>query len=809
MILLAGQIFTADTRHLIYESGDDVETISYVIKGSVTIDSPNGSKTASAGSFIATEDIYCSFYSADYYAEAGTQLLPLMADSSSSLVQFLNANPTIHDKIAIPVCKLIVQLHSLYEDLYRDTAGLYANMNEAYEEYIKCCHSISVKPEHFLMPHEAEHYNFEAQDFAKNYNIIASLAANPAKAEAVYKANGVKFLRIQTNLISNIYTTYDDMAFYLRSLISMYVGKTDNCLFALVAKLCRQSSKDTAMFSLLENMRSTIKSFDTDVLSHTGIALDIDYNRVDLFFNMASAADFDSNTDNYDTGSDFEGDLDLDYSPYDEMTADDNFADNNAGSTEGNNNADNYDNDDNEYDSYYDEMPDFSNTLKQLCVYADLSDRYNEFNGYVEHFISLPDKESRDDSVRVFRKTFTNAYFELYEEVFVHYARANERNRIVEIFLDFGLLDERLLTDAQLEFICTIPPLNHTKPCKVYRMREWLMKVYKGEEIPSKNEFDMEYVDYVRDRKKNEALSPEMERQLLSDNELKVRYEIQNMLKYNCRLLNGKLLSFFPMLHMGNFERGIQDMLLTSEMVNEQVTALTQIDYSIFYREMLFADVEKKIEKESIQKEIFPIFVLFPVAGINSIMWQEISGKRSNSEGRIFLPAFFDGKMEDTFLNLFAKYHWELCKTIQGGAWNNIAVPSLTSEYSDYIQFYRKNKELSPEKKELIKNQISRCRNNMREIFASDFVIWMKYESAGSIRLNKIARRILATYCPFSKEIRQRLHSQPVFEEAMSKYTREKQKKCKELSLRYKALEKKGAEFTKELLDTQRFYEEL
>ncbi len=790
MVLLAGQIFTADSRTLIYESGDEVETISYVAKGSVTINKPSGSQTITAGNFVGFEDIYSGYYSADYTAEAGTQLVPVIAESPDSLVQFLNTNQAIHDKLAVPVCKLIVQLHDVYQNLYNDTADLYSTIEYAHERYVQCSREFSIKPENFIMPNNVDNYKFDAQDFAKNYNVMASLSSAPAKAEAVYKANGVKFLRIQTMLIKSIFTAYDDLAFYLRSLLSMFVGKTDNCLFALVARLCKKSKKSNSVMFLLEDMKVTVNNLDTNVQQHTGIALDIDYNRVDLFFNMASdATEDDSYADAMDE-LDLDLDLDLDYSPYDDIEEE-------------------QPEETNEYEEYYDDMPDFSNTLKQLCMFAELGSRYDEFNEYVERFIALPDKESRDDSVRMFRKLFTAAYFELYEEVFVHYARSGERNRLVEIFLDFGLLDERLLTDAQLEFICSVPPLNRTQPCKVYRMKDWLMKVYKGEEIPSKNEFDMEYVDYVRDRKKNEALSPEKERQLLSDNELKVRYEIQNMLKYNCRLLNGNLLSFFPMLHMGNFERGLDDMILTSEKINEQVTALTNIDYSIFYREMLYADVEKKIEKESIQKEIFPIFILFPVAGVNSIMWQEISGKRSNSEGRIFLPSFFEGKMEDTFLNIFAKYHWELCKSIQGGAWNNIAVPSLTSEYSDYIQFYRKNKELSPEKKEALKNQMSRCRNNMREIFAFDFVIWMKYESAGSIRLNKVARRILATYCPFSKAIRERLTSQPIFDEAMTKYNRDKQKKVKELALRYKALEKKGAEFTPELIETQRFYEEL
>ena len=85
----------------------------------------------------------------------------------------------------------------------------------------------------------------------------------------------------------------------------------------------------------------------------------------------------------------------------------------------------------------------------------------------------------------------------------------------------------------------------------------------------------------------------------------------------------------------------------------------------------------------------------------------------------------------------------------------------------------------------------------------------MKYESTGSIRLNKVARRMLATYCPFKKEIRKRIASQPIFEEAMAKFERDRQKKCKELTLRFKALENKGATIVEELAATQHFYEEL
>ena len=807
MNIIAGKVNTFDARTLVYEKGERIDTVCYIKNGSFTIDNGTSSTVVNAGNFVGIKDIYNEFYSADYYAETGAEIIPIIADSPSSFSQFLSSNPTIHELLVIPLCSLIVELHDIYCTLYSDIADFYKSIESSYERYIQCCSDYSFSAADFMMPHDASLYSFEEQSFSKNYNIVANLVGQDKKIQSVYNTNGIKFLKLQLAIINDIFTTYDDMTFYLRSMVALFASKSEHCLFALTTELCSKTNESKQVTLLLEDMKTALTKFDSAIYAHSGISLDVDYNRVDFYFMTTKSSDNDNdNYTDFNYGDNDDDDDDMYANAFDDDDDDEDFFNLNMDYASENETEDtSY-----EEDSYDDEdYPNLSNTLKQLCDYGKLSARYDEFNTYIEKFMALDDKESRDDSVRLFRKSFTVAYYELYEEVFIQYAKSGTKNRLVELFLNYGLLDERLLTDAQLEFLCSIPPLAKTAPCKIYRMKDWLMRVYRGEEIPSKNEFDMEYVDYVRDKKKNEGLTTDQERKLLNDNEIKVRFEIQNMLKYNCRLLNGSLLSFFPMLHMGNFESDFENMLLTSERINEQISALLEIDYSIFYREMLYENKKERIDKETIQKEIFPNIILFPVAGINGIMWQEISGKRSNSEGRIFLPSLFSGKLEDVFITIFGRYHWELCKTIQGTAWNNILVPSLTSEYSDYIQFYKKNKELTAEKKELLKNQFTRCRNNMREIFVYDYTIWMKYESTGSIRLNKIARRMLATYCPFRKEIRKKIVSQPIFEEAMAKFERDRQKKCKEVMLRFKALENKGAKIVDELAATQRFYEEL
>ncbi|MCR5153659.1 MAG: cyclic nucleotide-binding domain-containing protein, partial [Lachnospiraceae bacterium] len=110
-------------------------------------------------------------------------------------------------------------------------------------------------------------------------------------------------------------------------------------------------------------------------------------------------------------------------------------------------------------------------------------------------------------------------------------------------------------------------------------------------------------------------------------------------------------------------------------------------------------------------------------------------------------------------------------------------------------------------RKEKIKLQIAKGKNNSREIFVIDYEQWIKSEAAGGMRLNKVAREILATYCPFNKEIRTALESQPPFAEAVARFNRETQKKVHEVELHFRAIQQKQqVTLPKELEDTLAFY---
>jgi hypothetical protein len=151
-------------------------------------------------------------------------------------------------------------------------------------------------------------------------------------------------------------------------------------------------------------------------------------------------------------------------------------------------------------------------------------------------------------------------------------------------------------------------------------------------------------------------------------------------------------------------------------------------------------------------------------------MWQEIEGRKRTTPARMMLSIFHMEDLTETLVRLTGDYRWEMCKRIQGARWNDVSEPSLTSEYFDYIQFYKKNRDLSTDAKDKIKLAMQKAKNSFKEMFIKDYSTWVLYEGAGSPRMNKISRTILFTYCPFTKEVRNRLKANPLYSEMMERY---------------------------------------
>lgn len=457
------------------------------------------------------------------------------------------------------------------------------------------------------------------------------------------------------------------------------------------------------------------------------------------------------------------------------------------------------------------EMNNLLGSAEQIMKYAKYpDDAAAELREVLEQYIALPDRESQDDGLRSLRKKLTEHFYSLYGLAFgAAFGKSRKLPRAVELFLDYGYLSERLLEKRQLEELLRISPVTFNTPCQVFTIRQWMTAIYKGEREPSRNDLGQDFSEVLRELRKQGRITEEKEEELKTNPAMRLDYELKNMFAKVNRLCSGQLTTFVPILHSEQLIGDATEAFNSSKKINEIIVELSQLDYSIFYREALFVDTARGVERETIQKEVFPDIILCPTVGSNIMMWQEITGRKRDTRGRFIAPILSYGSLRDMLIKAMGEFRWALCKTVQGANWNNIQYKSLTSEYSDYIQFYRKNRDLSDEKKEKLKLQIQRGRNSLSRIFTMDYETWIKSESAGSVKLNKVVREMMATYCPFKADVKMALQKQPLYEEAFSRLNREKVKKIHELELRYRAIEKTGAELPEELVATMRYYKEL
>lgn len=449
-----------------------------------------------------------------------------------------------------------------------------------------------------------------------------------------------------------------------------------------------------------------------------------------------------------------------------------------------------------------------SNSLKKILDYSEIDAKEaSRYTIIVSQYMNLADRNSSDNDIRKLRKEIAEGFYNIYEKVFFKAIKDPEAGRVIELFLNFGFMDEKEFDkDMLAELYYFKPDLSGSK-YQMFTIFEWLKAIYEGRREPSKDEFDKDYKETVRQEKAMRHLSAAEESKMLADQTAKVQFEIHNLFKVINRLTTNEITIFSPILTQKKFNKSVRKMFLSAKKLTETMDGILKIDYSLFHREQMHYDPEHKIDNIMVMKQVLPDIILMPNVGNRGIMWQDISEKKRDTPARFVLSAFFNGNLETSLINMAAVYRWEICRTIQGNYWNDIREHSLTSEYCDYVQFYRKNKDLTEEAKEKIRAQFKACRNSFREMFAKDYEVWVKYESQNSIRLNKVARNILYMYCPFAAEYRKKLEAQPIFNAAAARFNRERTKKVRELKIFNSNVLKRNGQITEILQSNLDFYE--
>lgn len=441
-------------------------------------------------------------------------------------------------------------------------------------------------------------------------------------------------------------------------------------------------------------------------------------------------------------------------------------------------------------------------------------DQAKEFNTLLLKLKSMQNPLDPDTEARKVRKNVSKFYWEIYDSACVKYIKSGGSvPKHVEMMLKFGYMDERLLDVNHLTFLYTYTDPtenNYRAEIPTTFCQDWLQKIYDRKITTSIDELGETYFDRIKRESKDANYKRESDIPPdIDTSESRLKYEINAMYSPNVRLTTGNPATHLPILSRYHITIPLEKSIVTRKLIVDTIDSILAIDYTAFNREIVYNDEEIHIHKEMVQRAVIPDFLFVPSIGGRIMAWQPFSilkGMGSKeSRGRIVLPVFVVGDLKTMLLEAIAAFRWELCKDILGPDWNNISIASITSEYTDYVQFFKKNKDLSIEVKEKLAAEFKRFRTD-RDRFTHDYLQWIKFESEGVQRLNKVVRSIFYKHIPFKKDIRDKVSKLPAYGDMHNRFTNIRARQFKELEARYRKYQRPDGGYPPVLQENINFY---
>lgn len=745
----------------IYKKGDAIDSISIVLKGKVSIQNGCIRSVVGVGSVLGVTDLYEGNYRSDFIAYEDAVVTRVPISSVKDLIIFCENSKAYSGHIISYLSKYIQVLFNTQQNIYDVIIGFNKFLNEIYEEYKQSCLDNMLNPINIDISGLSVN-EIPATNMTEEIEYYIACNRIPSEIQKEYYAHGkaifMKHISEQINIISGIYDACKVMARVIDKIAGLFINNYDS-LFNVVKKLVLTLSEiDVDNGNWIEKGKtivSRIEKLEEFCKENMGRDLGIDKNFLMKEYKVLLAG-CESQEEN----------------------------------------------------SVEKILNNLRDSTSQILAYADANEEEKaEFISCIDEYKALTDIYSKENDVMKLRHRMSDIFYSLYLRIFKKAYVDIEVPDCVRLFLDYGFADEKLLTREELEELVSENENDVlSEPCNVYTISQWLTLIYNGEKEPSKNDFDLDYEENLREMLKNKEITQKEANMLQDDRDKKLEYEINNFFKTNNRLVSTNVTTFFPILCSDKINMGVAKTKLTKYRINSAIKKIIAIDYSVFSREVLYTNKALGIEKDYIIKEVFPDIILMPNYGDKGVMWQNIAGRKRDTSARFVFPAFLEVEEFGAMLPVIGRFRWEMCRTIQGVKWNDVRERSLTSEYQDYIQFFRKNVDINEEWREKIKKQIKNCRNNTREVFTRDYIEWIIRESAGTIKLNKVVRDIMATYCPFSKEIRKKQENQILYLDAMRRFTKKTDKMQKLYDSKCLKLEKAGKEIPPEIAFTRDYY---
>lgn len=720
---MAGTVF--EKGKTIYDYGQPMTALHLITSGKVEVVYPGGIYQIGKGDIIGICEICSEIHFLRYTATEDTALLTYPLTNLNSLEDLLQKLPDVARLFLLSLFRQYCILQGRYSISELNCSNLHQHLTMDYEKYNMLCQRYRLPARTLESIQDFDAYlNDDAPDIWLHayYQGLSNIYASENYKNFVNEsAVSLGILRKGSLDFRKTYQVIDDLYSYQKQLAQFYFHESNNDLFDFYTSLYYKLGQDNEdAKEILNDITRMIKQIKETSAVNTSL-LD---KRIQSFQSNLSM-------------------LNVSDTPTPEAA---------------------------EVDSSI--MAELTDSLNTILDYAGPEfDKADSFRKHIAAYKAMSDRAAMDDKSNSLRRRLTAEFNTLYSIIFQHTLETPLIPMPVKMFLYFGYVDEELAGASNAATLYSIAnTMADYSTSGVYTLYNWLLAIYNGSKEPSRNEFEQDYIDTLHKLKANNNITEAQFKEKEKDAMAKVQYELDNMFPSVNKITFGRITTFCPLFSSDNVLKDLNDSYVTATKLGKIIQHIRRTDYSAYYRESLDTEHMNVMGKEIIHKEYLPDIILMPNVGIRGVMWQEIEGKKRNSSGRMMFSIFHMEDLKTTLIRLTGEFRWEMCKRIQGPRWNDVSERSLTSEYFDYIQFYRKNHDLTPEAKEKVRASLQRAKNSFKEMFVRDYIVWVLFEGSGSPRMNKVARRILFVHCPFPADICDTLASNPLYSDLLSRH---------------------------------------
>ena len=746
---------------VICQSGQPFNSLHMILKGTVRVVCSDGEFFLDKGDIIGLCEIYQDSYIFSYIASDDVSIASFPYKPGSLSMQFAK-QPDFAQLISKSCLKQIKNVLEFYEFSHFDCDNLYHYLMDSYNEYKSLCERYVISPR--LLP----------------------------------DLDNIEPLTLEEDIPKWLSQYYENMAAVLTQTLPQSDVPYANFLNGLLMKASQDIINIVSICHIMDDYKADIAQ------------LLMNENRLDLFDLYTTLHSRIGHDEEHSTAIsaavsrmmiNMEGFSSIDHALYEKRVNEykDSLAKTEASSTQS---AD-------ETASKPKNTEAIKGSLNTILEYADCEPEVAaNFRKYVASYKQQTDKNATDDVNRKLRLNLTKTFYKVYTSAFQLSLMDDDIPTVLKMFFLFGYVDEELAGLENAAYLYSLAENFPSAPDRqVYTIYEWLKAVYEGKKEPSRNEFDVDYIGHIHELKVSGKITAAQERELADNNAEKVMFEVENMFPLVNKITFGRLSTFCPVFSEHNVLKDLDKSLVTADKIIDAINDIRNIDFGAYYRETVYTNPSGGVTKEFVNVEVLPDIILMPNIGIRGVMWQEIEGKRRTTPARMMISIFEMEELMSTVARLTGEFRWEMCKRIQGARWNDFSERSLTSEYFEYIQFYKKNHDLTPEAKDKIKSAMQKAKNSYKEMFVRDYITWIIYEGNSSPRLNKVARNIIFTYCPFSKEIRTKLRTNPLYKDILDRYDIRMSQKLHHMDNLYQKLQNGRFEIPEEIAIQRQFLE--